>query len=169
MARKRARKLDTYRRKDSTIPNRSVISWRVLIFHSYIVYTWTSILREDLIYFNPTINGNTHARSSKYEKACTLCREEAKTISNDSDFEYIHPIIRTTADDPPEDWVPTLKAIHIISSPERAIEIVTRWREREATNKVTQACSFIWEPVPWSCRAEVGIRYFQAVYVRLSN
>lgn len=56
--------------------------------------------------------------------------------------------------------MPTLRAIHIISSPERAKEIVTRWREREAANGVVEPCSFIWEPVPWSCRAEASQGYF---------
>ncbi|KAI9257274.1 Ribokinase-like protein [Phascolomyces articulosus] len=65
------------------------------------------------------------------------------------DFEYIHPIIRLTAQDPPESWVQSLRVIHIICSPERCIEIVTEWRERGGSS-----AAFIWEPVPWSCRTE---------------
>ncbi|KAI8147514.1 Ribokinase-like protein [Fennellomyces sp. T-0311] len=65
------------------------------------------------------------------------------------DFEYIHPIIRLTAHDPPDAWVKSIRAMHIICSPERAIEIVSEWRERGGTST-----AFIWEPVPWSCRAE---------------
>ncbi|ORZ00523.1 Ribokinase-like protein [Syncephalastrum racemosum] len=70
------------------------------------------------------------------------------------DFEYIHPIIRITARDPPEEWVRTLRVIHIICSPERAIEIVTEWRDREQQCGARSGAVFIWEPVPWSCRAE---------------
>ncbi|KAI9492466.1 Ribokinase-like protein [Zychaea mexicana] len=65
------------------------------------------------------------------------------------DFEYIHPIIRLTAQDPPDDWVHSLRVMHIICSPERAIEIVTEWRERGGSST-----AFIWEPVPWSCLSE---------------
>lgn len=75
----------------------------------------------------------------------------------DRDFEYIHPIIRITARDPPEEWVRTLRVIHIICSPERAIEIVTEWRQREQQCGVQSGAVFIWEPVPWSCRAEVRV------------
>ncbi|KAI7860673.1 Ribokinase-like protein, partial [Circinella umbellata] len=65
------------------------------------------------------------------------------------DFEYIHPIIRLTAQDPPDSWIKSLRVMHLICSPERAIEIVTEWRERGGTST-----AFIWEPVPWSCLAE---------------
>ncbi|KAG1471523.1 hypothetical protein G6F56_002074 [Rhizopus delemar] len=66
------------------------------------------------------------------------------------DFEYKYPIIRTTADDYPDSWISSMKIVHIISSAERAIEVVDEWRQR---NPQSQA-QFIWEPLPWTCLPE---------------
>lgn len=71
------------------------------------------------------------------------------------DFEYIHPIIRATTEDFPDNWIKSVKILHIISAPERAIEIVTRWKERETELQSPEATQFLWEPLPWACLPEV--------------
>lgn len=71
------------------------------------------------------------------------------------DFEYIHPIIRATTEDFPDAWIKSVKILHIICAPERAIEIVTTWREREKELHSSEATQFLWEPVPWTCLPEV--------------
>ncbi|KAI9482910.1 MAG: Ribokinase-like protein [Benjaminiella poitrasii] len=68
------------------------------------------------------------------------------------DFEYVHPIIRATPDDFPDAWIESIKILHIISSPERAIEIVSDWRKREKNSQ--QKTYFLWEPLPWACLPE---------------
>ncbi|KAI9318509.1 Ribokinase-like protein [Dichotomocladium elegans] len=66
------------------------------------------------------------------------------------DFEYIHPIIRVDANDPPLEWIKSIRTVHIISMPERAIEIVQTWRARYPG----APARFVWEPVPWSALPE---------------
>ncbi|KAG0173184.1 hypothetical protein DFQ28_011669 [Apophysomyces sp. BC1034] len=66
------------------------------------------------------------------------------------DFEYQHPIIHTTPADFPQSWIDSVRMLHIISSPARAIEIVNAWRQRQCSNNGIHT-QFIWEPVPWSC------------------
>ncbi|OBZ90669.1 Uncharacterized protein C16C9.01c [Choanephora cucurbitarum] len=70
------------------------------------------------------------------------------------DFEYIHPIIRVTADDFPDSWIQSLKILHLICSAERAIEIVDQWRAREQQLEAAYPTQFIWEPLPWACLPE---------------
>ncbi|KAI8079769.1 Ribokinase-like protein [Halteromyces radiatus] len=71
------------------------------------------------------------------------------------DFEYIHPIIRSTPDDFPDAWILSMKLVHIISSTERTIEIVSEWRKREKElNKKQSPTQFLWEPLPWACLPE---------------
>lgn len=72
--------------------------------------------------------------------------------AQNSDFEYIHPIIRITAMDPPLSWVKSVKVIHIICAPERAIDIVTQWRARADC----APAKFVWEPLPWACLPKVS-------------
>ncbi|CAO3688422.1 unnamed protein product [Rhizopus microsporus] len=66
------------------------------------------------------------------------------------DFEYKHPIIRITASDFSESWIKSLRVVHIISSAERAIEIINEWRQRDPESKT----QFLWEPLPWACLPE---------------
>lgn len=77
-------------------------------------------------------------------------------VDDHRDFEYKHPIIRTTTSDFPDDWIKSVKILHLISSPERAIEIVDEWKEREAKLKSEQdsKTEFLWEPLPWACLPE---------------
>ncbi|KAI8393299.1 Ribokinase-like protein [Radiomyces spectabilis] len=71
------------------------------------------------------------------------------------DFEYVHPIIRTTPADYPDAWILSIRIAHIISSADRAIDIVNDWRKREtALNKTSPPTDFIWEPLPWACLPE---------------
>jgi hypothetical protein len=72
------------------------------------------------------------------------------------DFEYIHPIIRTTPADFPDSWIESMALVHIISSTERTIEIVTEWREREKQLGKRLLTHFLWEPLPWACLPEVS-------------
>lgn len=67
------------------------------------------------------------------------------------DFEYKHPIIRTTADDYPDSWIDSMRVVHIISSPERAIEVIDEWKKRSSKSQA----QFLWEPLPWACIPEV--------------
>ncbi|KAI8886212.1 Ribokinase-like protein [Backusella circina FSU 941] len=67
------------------------------------------------------------------------------------DFEYIHPIIRTTPSDFPDSWIESMECLHIISSAERALEVVEEWREKEAKFNKKRRTTMIWEPVPWDC------------------
>jgi hypothetical protein len=71
------------------------------------------------------------------------------------DFEYKHPIIRTTTSDFPDSWIKSVKILHLISSPERAIEIIDEWKERERGLKSEEKTQFLWEPLPWACLPEV--------------
>lgn len=71
------------------------------------------------------------------------------------DFEYIHPIIRTTTSHFPDSWIKSVKILHLISSPERAIEIIDEWKEREVALNSAEETQFLWEPLPWACLAEV--------------
>ncbi|KAF7731649.1 hypothetical protein EC973_008819 [Apophysomyces ossiformis] len=73
------------------------------------------------------------------------------------DFEYQYPIIHTVPAHFPDAWIQSVRMLHIISSPARAISIVRAWRERESSNSQSDTLTptqFIWEPVPWSCLAE---------------
>ncbi|KAI9261903.1 Ribokinase-like protein [Helicostylum pulchrum] len=70
------------------------------------------------------------------------------------DFEYIHPIIRTTTSDFSDDWIRSIKILHLISSPERVTEIVGEWKEREVLLNSKEKTQFIWEPLPWACLPE---------------
>ncbi|KAI8641355.1 Ribokinase-like protein, partial [Parasitella parasitica] len=70
------------------------------------------------------------------------------------DFEYIHPIIRATTDDFPGDWIKSVKILHLICSPERAIDIVDQWKQRELDLGASRKTKFLWEPLPWACLPE---------------
>ncbi|KAI7890021.1 Ribokinase-like protein [Mucor mucedo] len=70
------------------------------------------------------------------------------------DFEYIHPIIRTTTSDFSDDWIQSVKILHLISSHERAIEIIDEWKEREILLNCVERTQFLWEPLPWACLPE---------------
>lgn len=78
-------------------------------------------------------------------------------VDDHRDFEYKHPIIRTTTSDFPDSWIKSVKILHLISSPERAIEIIDEWKERETKLKSGQGpkTEFLWEPLPWACLPEV--------------
>ncbi|KAI8365754.1 Ribokinase-like protein [Blakeslea trispora] len=78
------------------------------------------------------------------------------------DFEYIHPIIRVTADDYPDSWIQSLKVLHLICAAERAIEIVDQWRTRERQLNAPYPTQFIWEPLPWDCLPESLDRIIEA-------
>ncbi|CEP11857.1 hypothetical protein [Parasitella parasitica] len=67
------------------------------------------------------------------------------------DFEYIHPIIRATTDDFPDDWIKSVKILHLICSPERAIDIIDHWKQRELDLEALEKTKFLWEPLPWAC------------------
>lgn len=71
------------------------------------------------------------------------------------DFEYKHPIIRTTTGDFSNNWIRSVKILHLISSPERAIEIIDKWKLRELLLKSVEKTQFLWEPLPWACLPEV--------------
>lgn len=71
------------------------------------------------------------------------------------DFEYIHPIIRSTTSDFPDAWIESIQILHLISSPERVHEIIDQWRERETQLQIKKRTQFLWEPLPWSCLPEV--------------
>ena len=83
------------------------------------------------------------------------------------DFEYIHPIIRVTADDYPDSWIRSLKVLHLICAAERAIEIVDHWRTREQQLNAPYPTQFIWEPLPWDCLPEVSIENYKYMYTVL--
>ncbi|ORX60482.1 Ribokinase-like protein [Hesseltinella vesiculosa] len=70
------------------------------------------------------------------------------------EFEYIHPIIRTTPEDFPDDWIASMKFVHIICSTERTLEIVKAWRAREESLGKSSKTLFLWEPLPWACLAD---------------
>ncbi|KAI8083423.1 Ribokinase-like protein [Thamnidium elegans] len=70
------------------------------------------------------------------------------------DFEYKHPIIRTTTGDFSDDWIQSIKILHLISSPERVTEIVGEWKRREGLLNSIERTQFIWEPLPWACLPE---------------
>ncbi|CAO3592230.1 unnamed protein product [Absidia cylindrospora] len=70
------------------------------------------------------------------------------------DFEYIHPIIRNTPADFPDEWIQSMTMVHIICSTERAIDIVSEWRDRETKLSKSQPTQFLWEPLPWACLSE---------------
>ncbi|KAI8342621.1 Ribokinase-like protein [Chlamydoabsidia padenii] len=70
------------------------------------------------------------------------------------DFEYIHPIIRTTPSDFPDSWIESMTLVHIISSTERTLEIINEWRTREAALDKQGQTQFLWEPLPWACLKE---------------
>lgn len=72
------------------------------------------------------------------------------------DFEYKHPIIRTTTSDFSDDWIQSIKILHLISSPERATEIIGEWKEREKLLNSKEKTQFLWEPLPWACLPEVN-------------
>jgi hypothetical protein len=80
------------------------------------------------------------------------------------DFEYIYPIIRPTADDFPDKWIHSVKILHIISAADRAIEIISRWKERERDLQSTEQTEFLWEPLPWACLPEVLQTQYNKVY-----
>lgn len=73
------------------------------------------------------------------------------------DFTYKHPIIRTTTSDFPDHWIQSVKILHLISAPERAIEIIDEWKEREILLNSKEKTEFLWEPLPWACLPEVNI------------
>ncbi|CAO3609571.1 unnamed protein product [Mucor fragilis] len=70
------------------------------------------------------------------------------------DFEYIHPIIRATTDDFPDDWIRSVEILHLICSPERAIEIIDQWNQRQVDLNAFGKTKFLWEPLPWACLPE---------------
>ena len=85
-------------------------------------------------------------------------------LNDHRDFEYKHPIIRTTTSDFPDDWIKSIQVLHLISSPERAIEIIDEWKQREVELNSTEKTEFLWEPLPWACLPEV-IFFFGTHYV----
>ncbi|KAI8975733.1 Ribokinase-like protein [Mycotypha africana] len=70
------------------------------------------------------------------------------------DFEYIHPIIRVTTSDFPDEWIDSIEILHIISAPTRAAETIIEWRDREKNLEAKTATQFLWEPLPWACLPE---------------
>ncbi|KAI8065243.1 Ribokinase-like protein [Gongronella butleri] len=70
------------------------------------------------------------------------------------DFEYVHPIIRTTPDDFPDEWILSMSIVHIICATDRTDEIVKAWRRREKELNKKERSLFLWEPLPWACLPE---------------
>lgn len=87
------------------------------------------------------------------------------------DFEYIHPIIRATTDDFPDDWIRSVKILHLICSPERAIEIIDQWKQRETDLNASNKTKFLWEPLPWACLPEVSDTwcYYKRLYKNIAR
>ncbi|KAL7312150.1 hypothetical protein PS15m_007949 [Mucor circinelloides] len=79
------------------------------------------------------------------------------------DFEYIHPIIRATTDDFPDDWIRSVKVLHLICSSERAIEIIDQWKQREFGMDTLEKTKFLWEPLPWACLPENLDSIYEAI------
>jgi sugar/nucleoside kinase (ribokinase family) len=44
-----------------------------------------------------------------------------------------------------------MACLHIISSAERALEVVEEWRDKEAKFNKKGRTTMVWEPVPWDC------------------
>ncbi|CAO3620421.1 unnamed protein product [Cunninghamella echinulata] len=78
------------------------------------------------------------------------------TFSEDDhrDFEYIHPIIRITPIDFTDNWVMSMKLVHLICAQDRTIDIIHEWREREKKLNKSSRTKFLWEPIPWECLSE---------------
>lgn len=84
------------------------------------------------------------------------------------DFEYIHPIIRATTDDFPDDWIRSVEILHLICSPERAIEIIDQWNQRQVDLNAFGKTKFLWEPLPWACLPEVSGACYTCKSMRLT-
>ncbi|KAI9023689.1 Ribokinase-like protein [Phycomyces nitens] len=88
--------------------------------------------------------------SYTHKDKCTTRGLNTFGANDHRDFEYIHPIIRSTPNDFPLEWIKSIRILHIIASTERALEITDEWRKREEGLEGVPT-QFLWEPLPWAC------------------
>ncbi|KAL0089814.1 Ribokinase-like protein [Phycomyces blakesleeanus] len=89
--------------------------------------------------------------SYTHKDKCTTRGLNTFGANDHRDFEYIHPIIRSTPGDFPLEWIKSIRILHIIASTERALEITDEWRKREESLQKYIPTQFLWEPLPWAC------------------
>ncbi|KAI7862429.1 Ribokinase-like protein [Spinellus fusiger] len=64
------------------------------------------------------------------------------------DFTYVHPILHIHPADFPVAWIESIRVMHLITSSQRASDILREW---QTMDNGTTRTDFIWEPVPWTC------------------